>query len=138
MNQEAAIQRLIDVVRLQHFSLSTERSYASWLRRFCLYVQKLPAAWSSEKKMEAFLSALAKDDVSASTQNQAFNALLFFYQDCLGQKLEDINSLRAKRGAFIRRAPSPARARAFSARPQVAHTPRRGAAAAVLPGHNSF
>ena len=56
--------------------------------------------------MENFLTLLAKDDVSASTQNQAFNALLFFYQECLGQKLQGINSLRAKRGAFIRRAPA--------------------------------
>jgi integron integrase len=115
MNQEAAIQKLIDVARLQHFALSTERSYASWLRRFCLYIQKLPVTWSSEKKMEAFLSMLAKDDVSASTQNQAFNALLFFYQDCLGQKLEGIDALRAKRGAFIRRAPSVDEVRAIIA-----------------------
>jgi integrase len=61
---------------------------------------------ASERKIEAFLSALARDDVSASTQNQAFNALLFFYQECLGQKLSGINSLRAKRAVFVRRAPS--------------------------------
>jgi len=115
MTAKEAEQKLRDVVRLKHFSWSTENSYASWLRRFCLYVQKLPAAWSSERKMEAFLSMLAKDDVSASTQNQAFNALLFFYQDCLRQKLKDIDSLRAKRGAFIRRAPSVDEVRALIA-----------------------
>ncbi|MDE2106677.1 MAG: tyrosine-type recombinase/integrase [Patescibacteria group bacterium] len=106
MNVKEAEQKLRDVVRRKHFSLSTEDSYAHWLHRFCLYVKKLPAGLSSEKKMEAFLSAMAKDDVSASTQNQAFNALLLFYQECLGQKLQGIDSLRAKRGAFVRRAPS--------------------------------
>lgn len=96
---------LRNVVRLKHFSLSTEDSYASWLRRFCRFAQKL-SPMTSERKIESFLSALARDDVSASTQNQAFNALLFFYQECLGQKLSGIDSLRAKRAAFIRRAPS--------------------------------
>jgi integrase len=115
MNAKEAEQKLRDVVRRKHFAWSTEEGYAGWLRRFCLYVQKLPPDWSSERKMEAFLSALAKDDVSASTQNQAFNALLFFYQDCLGQKLQGVDSLRAKRGAFIRRAPSVDEVRALIA-----------------------
>lgn len=70
------------------------------------YVVKLPHGLSSEKKLEAFLTSLARDEVSASTQNQAFNALLFFYRDCLGQKLEGINALRAKREASVRRAPA--------------------------------
>ena len=70
------------------------------------YPDRLPHGLSSEKKLEAFLTALARDEVSASTQNQAFNALLFFYRDCLGQKLEGINALRAKREVSIRRAPA--------------------------------
>ena len=113
MNAKEAEQKLRDVVRRKHFSLSTEQSYVHWLRRFCFYLPKLPAGWTSERKLESFLSALAKDDVSASTQNQAFNALLFFYQDCLGQKLQGVDSLRAKRCAFIRRAPSADEVRAL-------------------------
>jgi len=105
MNAISAEQKLREVARLKHFALSTEDSYAGWLRRYCAYVKKLSPALASERKMELFLTALAKDDVSASTQNQAFNALLFFYQDCLGQKLQGVDSLRAKRAAFIRRAP---------------------------------
>jgi integron integrase len=105
MNHDAAIQKLTDTARRKHFSLSTEQSYAGWLRRYCSYLAKLPASWPSERKLESFLSMLARDDVSASTQNQAFNALLFFYQECLGHKLSGVNSLRAKRAAFVRRAP---------------------------------
>ncbi|MDE2104370.1 MAG: phage integrase N-terminal SAM-like domain-containing protein, partial [Patescibacteria group bacterium] len=97
---------MIDVIRRKHLSLSTEQSYSHWLRRYCLFLAKITPGQTSERKLEHFLSALARDDVSASTQNQAFNALLFFYQECLGQKLLGINSLRAKRSAFVRRAPS--------------------------------
>lgn len=106
MNASQSEQLLRNTIRRKHFALSTERSYADWLIRFMRYVSKLPAGLSSEKKLEAFLTALAREEVSASTQNQAFNALLFFYRECLGQKLEGINALRAKREASIRRAPA--------------------------------
>lgn len=105
MNRDQAQQRLREVIRRKHFSLSTEQSYAHWLGRFMAYVVKLPVGLSSEKKLEAFLTTLARDEVSASTQNQAFNALLFFYRDCLGQQLQGINALRAKREQSVRRAP---------------------------------
>lgn len=106
MNAEAAIQLLRNTIRRKHFSLSTEETYAGWLLRFMRYVVKLPAGMASEQKLEAFLTALARDEVSASTQNQALNALLFFYRDCLGQPLQGINALRAKREATVRRAPA--------------------------------
>lgn len=45
-----------------------------------------------EAEIEAFLSHLANDrGVSASTQNQAFSALLFLYQKVLQQKLDFIS-----------------------------------------------
>lgn len=107
MNEKSADQLLRNTVRRKHYSLSTEQTYADWLSRFMRYLVKLPHGLSSEKKIEAFLTTLARDEVSASTQNQAFNALLFFYRECLGQKLEGINALRAKREASIRRAAAP-------------------------------
>ena len=50
-------------------------------------------------EIEAFLTHLAVDlKVAASTQNQAFNALLFLYRDVLKVALPDgINSVRSKR-----------------------------------------
>ena len=42
MNAKQAEQKIREVVRRKHFALSTEDSYAHWLRRFCLYVEKLP------------------------------------------------------------------------------------------------
>jgi site-specific recombinase XerD len=45
--------------------------------------------------------------VSASTQNQAFNALLFLYRQCLKVDLGPVDALRAKRSATLRDCPSP-------------------------------
>ena len=62
---------------------------------------------SSEKKLEQFLTDLALHrDISASTQNQALNAILFFYQEVLGQPLGNVNALRAKRPVHARHAPT--------------------------------
>lgn len=118
MNAKQAEELLRNTIRRKHYSLSTENTYADWLSRFMHYVVKLPFGLSSEKKLEAFLTALARDEVSASTQNQAFNALLFFYRDCLGQKLEGINALRAKRETSVRRAPAVAEVRRLLAEVQ--------------------
>ena len=77
MKTEQALQRMTDVIRRKHFALSTEQSYCAWLKRYCDYVKKLPALMPSEQKLERFLTELARNDVAASTQNQAFNAIIF-------------------------------------------------------------
>ena len=101
-----AVQKLADVVRRKHFSLSTEHSYCGWLKRYCAFIKTLPAALPSEQKLERFLTALARHDVAASTQNQAFNAIIFFYKEVLGSELKNIHSLRARRPQQVRSAPS--------------------------------
>ena len=50
--------------------LKTEQSYCARLRRYCGYVKEFPAHLSSEQKLERFLTALAKQEVAASTQNK--------------------------------------------------------------------
>ena len=68
---------------------------------------RMPEGLSSETKLEQFLTYLAcHDNVSASTQNQAFNAILFFYKEVLGQTIQNVNSLRAKRPVQVRHAPT--------------------------------
>lgn len=102
MKREAAIQRLIEVCRRQHKSLSTERVYALWVGQFIDFLRRpegaAVAGLPSEKKLEGWLTMLAlKRNVSASTQNQAFNAVLFFYKQVLEQPLKDVKALRATR-----------------------------------------
>ena len=106
MNTEQVLKKLSNVIRRKHFALATERSYCSWLNRYCDFIQRLPAHLPSEQKVERFLTALAKEDVAASTQNQAFNAILFFYKEALGTELKNVQSLRARRPEQVRRAPS--------------------------------
>ena len=71
---------MTEVIRCKQLALSTERSYCAWLRRYCDYLLKLPGHLMSEQKLERFLTALATDGVAASTQNQAFNAIVFVYR----------------------------------------------------------
>ncbi len=67
----------------------------------------MPPHLPSEQKLERFLSNLARErDVSASTQNEAFNALLYFYRVVLGKTIGNVNALRAQRPAHERRAPT--------------------------------
>ena len=97
-----------EVCALQHLSINTEKSYIHWLVRYGSFLKdpKLKPL-TTEMKIEAFLTRLAITGVSASTQNQAFNAILFFYRAVLKQELGPVDSLRAKRPATIRQCPTP-------------------------------
>jgi len=106
MNTERAIAKLTDVIRRKHLALNTEHCYCAWVRRYCDCVRKLPTHLPSEQKVEQFLTALAKTGIAASTQNQAFNAIVFFYKAALGVELKGIQALRARQPAQVRRAPS--------------------------------
>lgn len=84
--------RLMDQVRaalrVRHYSLSTERSYCDWIRRFILFNQKRHPSDLGVGEVTAFLSYLATQrNVSASTQNQAKAAILFLYKQVLAQDL---------------------------------------------------
>jgi site-specific recombinase XerD len=94
-----------EVCVLRHLSLNTEKTYIHWLGRYGRFL-KAPrlAHLPTEQKMEAFLTHLAISGVSASTQNQAFSALLFFYREVLKQELGPVQSLRAKQPVAIRQA----------------------------------
>ena len=53
-------------------------------------VKILPPGWNSEQKLELFITDEAKRGVAASTQNQALNALVFFYKAVLGTPLGEV------------------------------------------------
>lgn len=106
MTTQQAIQQTRDLMRLRHLSRATEESYCGWIARFARFVSERCPVGNAEMKMEAFLTQLAKQEVSASTQNQAFCALLFFYREVLKVELGKVDALRAKRPVMIRTAPS--------------------------------
>ena len=69
------LDQLREVMRLKHYSLRTERSYADWVRRYVRFhgFKSRQELFPAEPKVEAFLSDLAvRGNVAVSTQNQAF------------------------------------------------------------------
>jgi len=92
-------QRLRATLRTRHYSGRTEAAYVQWLRRFVRFHGLRNPAQMGEAEVSAFLTSLAvKEHVSASTQNQAMGALLFFYRHVLGRRLGALHGLeRAKR-----------------------------------------
>jgi integron integrase len=93
------LDQLRDAIRLKHYSYSTEKTYIHWAKRYILFHNKRHPAEMGTDGIEAFLTHLAKDEnVSASTQNQALNALLFLYRNVLQMDLPvSLHALRAKR-----------------------------------------
>jgi len=90
----AAWTEMRRTLRLRHLSLSTERTYQHWLRPFYRFVQGKAVGTLTGEDARDFLSHLAVERrVAASTQNQAFNALLFFYRHVLGRE-EEIDRVR--------------------------------------------
>lgn len=80
MNPSQAIIKQREVNRRQHKALSTENSYTFWLRRYMAALLRIPKGLSSEKKLKQFLTDLARQrNISASTQNQALNAILLMW-----------------------------------------------------------
>ena len=86
-------------IRARHYSYRTEKAYIHWIKRFTLFHNTRHPAEMGEAEIGRFLSRLATDSrVSASTQNQALNALLFLYRGVFGKAIGYVNGvIRAKR-----------------------------------------
>lgn len=99
--------RLLDqtreALRARHYSVHTERAYLLWVRRFIYFHHLRHPVEMGEPEINAFLTHLAvRENVSASTQNQALAALLFFYRHVLGHNVGDLKGvIRARRGARV-------------------------------------
>jgi len=102
LNEADVTKKMKDLIRLKHYSYSTERTYLDWVKRFFLYVTETKGNVSSISKndLKNFLTWLAINQrVSFSTQNQAFNALLFLFREVLREDVGDLSdAVRAKRG----------------------------------------
>ena len=102
-----------EVLRFQHYAYRTELTYLAWVERYVRFcrveksdaVERVPTGgWRHPREcgteeLTAFLSHLANEGrVSASTQNQALNALVFLYREVLGIDLGEFSDFaRAKR-----------------------------------------
>lgn len=94
------LEQVRETLRYYHYAFSTEKTYCQWIVRYIYFFNKERHPKDmGEKEIERFLSHLAsKEKVSASTQKQALNALVFLYRDVLLMPLDDkIAPIRAKR-----------------------------------------
>jgi len=92
------LDRVREAIRSRHYSPRTERAYVFWIRRFIVFSGRRHPDVMGEPEIATFLTALAtRLRVSASTQNQAFSAILFLYRAVLGRELKGLQGTpRAK------------------------------------------
>lgn len=92
---EALLEQMTKILRVKHRSLNTEKAYTTWFHLFQKTVRKSPEELSGDD-VRNFLSFLAVErKVSASTQSQALNAILFLYRYCLHKDLGELDTVRA-------------------------------------------
>jgi site-specific recombinase XerD len=107
MNAEQPLHEILatmhNVMALRHMSHGTEEAYSYWIKRFVRFHDNQNPAAMHEPHVRSFLTYLIEEeDVSASTQNQAFNAILFLYRHALQVELGAIGLIpRALRTARI-------------------------------------
>jgi len=97
-------KKLLDVLRdkiiFKGYSRATEKTYLYWNKEYILYHDKKHPKDMGKEEIEAYLTYLAvTKNVSPTTQNQAFNAILFLYKEVMGINTSEwnIQALRAKR-----------------------------------------
>src|ERR1051325_6796257 len=93
------LDRVRETMRTGRYSPRTEQAYVDWIKRYIRFHGVRHPQEMGADEVKAFLSHLATQmHVAASTQNQAFSALLFLYQAVLKEKLPWIDDIvRAKR-----------------------------------------
>ena len=100
-NEPEPIRGLRERIRLEHKAYSTEEAYVQWIRRFmATYKLTDNASFGAigSTEIEKFLTALAVEDgLAASTQDQAFFAILYLFENVLHRELGKISALRSKK-----------------------------------------
>ncbi|MGV6852867.1 MAG: integron integrase [bacterium] len=96
-HRESLLQ-MLELIRLRHYSIRTEKSYLDWVVRFFRFLKYKPLEQISADNVSEFLTDMAVNgSVSASTQNQALNAIVFLLTQVLNRQREEFNFKHAKR-----------------------------------------
>src|SRR5215475_7945600 len=98
MTKRKLLDQVSDVARFRHLSLRTEETYRAWIKRYILFHGKRHPRDLEAQHVRDFLTYLAvTEHVSASTQNQAFNALIFLYRQVLQMDSPEIEGVERAR-----------------------------------------
>jgi len=88
------LDRVRNEIKVRHYSLRTEKSYTNWIKRFIIFNNKKHPLDMGANEVRTFVNHLAiSEKVSASTQNQALQAILFLYKDILKTDIGWINQI---------------------------------------------
>lgn len=91
--------RFTTEIRRRGYAYRTEQSYEQWICRFILFCKNTSPEQVGSAEVKAYLDYLViQRNVSASTQNQALNALVFLYNQVLERELGELEAFaRSKR-----------------------------------------
>jgi integron integrase len=94
----APLDRMTRALRYRHYAYRTEETYTGWAERYLGFCRAKSLAVPTATSVRAFLEGLAlEQQVTASTQNQALNALVFFFREGLGQPLGELGEFEYAR-----------------------------------------
>lgn len=95
--EKDALRKMAARMKLKHMALSTRRGYLARVAWYMLFIRtRLQPGLMRKERIEAWLSDYAKRRRSASTQNGAFNAIKFFFEEVYEIPMGEIDALRAK------------------------------------------
>ena len=88
-----------EVLRYHHYALRTEEVYVKWILAFIRFNGKQHPSELGKQEIEAFLSDMAVNkNYAASTQNVAFNSIIFLYKQVLDLPIaDDLDPIRSKK-----------------------------------------
>lgn len=95
--------KLAGEIKVRHYSRKTLKTYAHWSRQFQRFLKNKPPQELTTVDVKEYLTYLAvKCKVAASTQNQAFNSLLFLFRHALKRDFGILKDVpRAKKSLYI-------------------------------------
>lgn len=101
---DLVLEAMATEIKVRHYSRKTLQTYANWSRNFQLFLKNKPPALLTTEDVKEYLGFLAvKCKVAASTQNQAFNSLLFLFRHGLKREFGELKGVpRAKKHSTFR------------------------------------
>lgn len=88
---DTVLATMADEIKVRHYSRKTLITYAKWSRHFQRFLKNKTPQELSTEDVKAYLTFLAVQcKVAASTQNQAFNSLLFLFRHGLKREFDEL------------------------------------------------
>jgi integron integrase len=93
--EEKLLNKVRTEIRTRHYSSRTEQAYARWITRFILFHNKKHPSEMGADEIRAFINNLVNNNnVSAATQTQALQGILFLYKNILKKDVGWIKEIK--------------------------------------------